>query len=154
MRRSKDMAMADDLTGEAILEKGSGKTGKVVAVDFDGTCVTHAFPDVGNPIGAEPVLRELVGEGCRLMLWTVRSGYHLADAVAWFGNNGIPLFGVNENPGQDAWSDSDKAYADLYIDDLALGAPLVRPEDGGRPYVDWVEARRMLAESGFLPGRR
>jgi hypothetical protein len=33
----------------------------IIAVDFDGTCVTHDFPHVGKDIGAVPVLKELVG---------------------------------------------------------------------------------------------
>lgn len=32
----------------------------VIAVDFDGTCVTHEFPKIGKDIGAIPVLRKLV----------------------------------------------------------------------------------------------
>jgi hypothetical protein len=28
----------------------------VIAVDFDGTCVTHEYPKVGRDIGAESVL--------------------------------------------------------------------------------------------------
>lgn len=28
----------------------------IIAVDFDGTCVTHEFPKVGEEIGAAPVL--------------------------------------------------------------------------------------------------
>jgi len=35
----------------------------VIAIDFDGTCVTHDFPKVGKDIGAVPVLRELVENG-------------------------------------------------------------------------------------------
>ena len=27
----------------------------------------------------------------------------------------------------------------MYIDDAAVGTPLIRPEDGGRAYVDWME---------------
>lgn len=37
----------------------------IIAVDFDGTCVTHEFPRVGKDIGAVPVLKELVGKVIR-----------------------------------------------------------------------------------------
>ena len=46
----------------------------IIAVDFDGTVVTHAYPHIGNDIGAVPVLRELIGNGCRVILYTMRSG--------------------------------------------------------------------------------
>jgi hypothetical protein len=53
--------------------------------------------------------------------------------------HGIPLMGVNENPSQKSWTSSPKAYAQLYIDDAALGTPLVYPESSSeRPYVDWA----------------
>ena len=30
-----------------------------INLDFDGTCVTHAFPEVGKNIGAQRVLKKL-----------------------------------------------------------------------------------------------
>ena len=41
-----------------------------IAVDFDGTVVTHAYPHIGMDAGAVPVLRELVRNDCRLILLT------------------------------------------------------------------------------------
>ena len=105
----------------------------IIAVDFDGTVVTHAYPHIGNDIGAVPVLRELID-----------------DAVAWFARNDIPLNAVNENPAQREWTDSPKVFADLYIDDSALGCP-IKFEDGiKRPFVNWVKVRQRLVEEGFL----
>jgi hypothetical protein len=123
---------------------------QIIAVDFDGTCVTHEFPNMGRDIGAVPVLKELVAAGHKLILWTMRSGDRadgsdpLKDAVEWFQRHGIPLYGVNQNPTQKEWTQSPKAYATIYIDDAALGVPLVHPE-GGRPYVDWVRVREALS---------
>ena len=117
---------------------------RIIAVDFDGTCVTHEYPKVGRFIGAEGVLRDLVRAGNQLILWTMRSGEPLADAVAWFAENDIPLVGVNENPTQKEWTQSPKAYAHLYIDDAALGVPLREGFPGERPFVDWAEVRKML----------
>ena len=122
----------------------------IIAVDFDGTVVTHAYPHIGNDIGAVPVLRELIGNGCRVILYTMRSGRLLDDAVAWFARNDIPLYAVNENPAQREWTDSPKVFADLYIDDSALGCP-IKFEDGiKRPFVNWVKVRQRLVEEGFL----
>lgn len=113
----------------------------IIAVDFDGTCVTHEYPEVGIDIGAQPVLKRLVAEGHQLILWTMRSGQPLQDAVDWFKKNDIPLFGVNENPEQKEWTDSPKAYAYVYIDDAAYGAPLVVNEEGVRPHFDWSRCK-------------
>lgn len=122
----------------------------VIAVDFDGTVVTHAYPSVGEDAGAVPVLRELVDNGCRLILYTMRSGRLLDEAVAWFRARRIPLYGVNVNPQQAQWTASPKVHADLYIDDAALGCP-IRFIDGIRhPVADWVRIREMLVREGYL----
>ena len=44
----------------------------LIAVDFDGTVVTHAYPEIGDDAGAVPVLKELTDNGCRLILYTMR----------------------------------------------------------------------------------
>lgn len=47
------------------------KTNKLtIAVDFDGTCVTHDYPAVRKDIGAIPVLKALVEAGHKLILYT------------------------------------------------------------------------------------
>jgi len=112
----------------------------IICIDFDGTCVTHDYPNVGKEIGAVPVLKFLVEKGCKLILFTMRSGEQLMDAIDWFSNNEIPLYGVNENPTQKKWTQSPKVYGQLYIDDAALGCPLkINPEISDRPFVDWEE---------------
>ena len=135
----------------------------IIGIDFDGTCVTHEFPEVGKDIGAVPVLKELVKAGHKLVLFTMRSnrrrrkrvpespdvsdvhGKFLKDAVSWFKENDIPLFGVNTNPEQKSWTSSPKAYCHLYIDDASLGIPLKRDiAVCDRPFVDWVEVRALL----------
>lgn len=133
-----------------------------IAIDFDGTCVTHEFPRIGKDIGAVPVLKELVENDHKLILFTMRSdritnnqsnnnpeikdtfGYFLTDAVNWFGENDIPLYGIQTNPRQ-GWTTSPKAYAHLYIDDAALGCPLIFDTSiSDRPFVDWEKVREML----------
>ena len=44
-----------------------------IAIDFDGTCVTHEYPNIGKDIGAIPVLKQLVKDGHKLILYTMRS---------------------------------------------------------------------------------
>ena len=114
-----------------------------ICVDFDGTCVKHEYPQVGGDIGAVPVLRKLTGNGHKIILFTMRDGVELDDAIQWFSENGIPLYGINKNPTQGSWTSSPKAYGQLYIDDAALGIPLIVKEDE-RPYVDWVKVSAML----------
>lgn len=114
---------------------------KVIALDFDGTCVDHRFPEVGPDVpGAAAGLRELYENGFRFILYTMRSGDKLDDAVAWFERNNIPLFGVQTHPTQDTWTTSPKCHADICIDDRNAGTPLVKYE-GFRPCVLWSDVK-------------
>lgn len=76
----------------------------------------------------------------------------LQDAIDWFAKYDIPLYGVNDNPSQHSWTDSPKVYANMYIDDAALGIPLVYNDMSSmmRPYVGWVRVTELLYESGVL----
>ena len=58
------------------------KKSMIIAVDFDGTCVSHDYPYIGKEIGAAPVLRELVSAGHELILFTMRDGKTLKEAEA------------------------------------------------------------------------
>ena len=119
----------------------------IIAVDFDGTCLTHDYPEMGEDIGAIPVLKELIENAHKLILLTMRSGSTLEDAITWFDDNGIDLWSVNLNPEQVSWKDRSKAYAHLYIDDAGLGAPVKKDDKlSGRPFIDWVLARKMLED--------
>ena len=122
----------------------------VIAIDFDGMVVTHTYPEVGDDVGAVPVLKELCNNGCRLILYTMRSGDLLDDAKAWFRKQGIPLYAVNENPRQQRWTKSPKVHADLYIDDSALGCPIRFIDGARRPVADWVKIREQLVKDGYL----
>lgn len=121
--------------------------GLIIAVDFDGTCVTHEYPRIGREIGAVPVLKYFVERGAKLILWTMRSGKELKDAEKWFDDNKIPLFGSQRNPLQDSWTSSPKAYAHIFIDDSAFGCPLIPSTQTERAYVDWGEVGRAF---GFV----
>jgi hypothetical protein len=133
-----------------IPEKDQKLKGIILGVDFDGTCVTHEYPNIGREIGAPEVLREFIAHGARLILWTMRSGVELEEAVEWFKSNSLPLFGINENPEQKKWTTSQKAYAHFYIDDAAVGAPLVRQasvykqDDSPRFHMDWKKVKQIL----------
>jgi hypothetical protein len=149
-----------------------------IAIDADGTCFTHEYPNIGKDIGAVPVLKRLVSEGHRLMLWTMRSHVKtregvdtLDEAINWFKENNIDLWAINENPEQKSWTNSNKQYANLFIDDAALGCPLLQEykwvpvaqgletttygENSkqvpvGRPFVNWVKIEEGLEKQGIL----
>lgn len=121
----------------------------IIAVDFDGTCVTHEYPLMGREIPlCVTTLKELTGRGYKLILLTMRDGSFLQEAINWFAEREIPLYAVNENPSC-GWSESRKVYANLYIDDAALGTPL-REESGIRPYVDWQLVKDWLCLNHIL----
>lgn len=139
-----------------------------INIDFDGTVVTHDFPRVGKNIGAQFVLKRLVEKGHQLILFTMRSdkkgdmstndpgitaisGQYLTDAVNWFKENGIPLYGIQSNPDQKTWTDSPKSYAELMIDDSALGCPLKYDRNiSNKPFVDWVKVEEWLESRGVI----
>ena len=131
--------------GQTLIDGGS----MIIAVDFDGTIVTHEYPRIGKDIGAIPVLKDLMKAGHKLILYTMRSGLHLDSAVHFLKREGIKLYGVNDNPQQAEWTSSRKVYAHLYIDDAALGIPLVIPSLD-RPFVNWSKVREILKIKGVL----
>ena len=115
-----------------------------IGVDFDGTCVTNEYPLIGKSIGAESFLRALGKQGIKLCLWTCRTGDELKQAVDWFKQNNIPLYGVNDNPKYMSWSSGRKVFFDLVIDDISVGIPLI--PNTVKPIVDW----KRLAPELFL----
>ena len=125
--------------------------GYIIAVDFDGTCVEHNYPAVGMDVeGAVDTLRALNKRGHRIILYTMRSGEKLEAAVKWFRDRKVELWAVNSNPEQEEWTTSTKVYADLYIDDSALGCPIMFIDGVRRPVVKWAKVRTLLENDGVL----
>lgn len=80
-----------------------------------------------------------------------QGGKYLSEAVQWFMDNNIPLFGINENPEQHTWTLSPKPYCHIYIDDAALGCPLKYDVNlSNRPFVDWMEVENTLIKRGLI----
>lgn len=121
-----------------------------IGVDFDGTVVTHKYPEIGEPLdGCIETLLKLQEVGHKLILYTMRSGERLAQAVEYLEENGVKLYAVNENPSQKHWTESPKIFCNLYIDDAALGAPLVF-SNKGRPYINWDKVEEILKDQSIL----
>lgn len=117
------------------------KSNKVIAVDFDGTIVEHRFPEIGTgSSGALMYLRKWRDMGIKLILWTMRDKDYLKDAVRWCKERGLEFDAVNEGIGDSEWTTSNKAYADVYIDDMAIGCPMI----DSRRMVDWSRVGPMV----------
>lgn len=111
-----------------------------IAVDFDGTIVEHRYPGIGKEIPfAIETLKQLQRDRHRLILWTVREGRLLDEAVAFCREHGLEFYAVNRDyPEEEAERNnhySRKLKADLFIDDRNLG---------GLP--DWGVIYRMVTE--------
>lgn len=94
----------------------------IIAVDFDGTIVEHRYPEIGKELPfAIDTLRRLSAEGHGLILWTVREGKLLEDAVDFCRKRGLEFLSINENPGSESECVHRKVVADIYIDDRNVG---------------------------------
>ena len=122
----------------------------LIAIDFDGTIVEHEFPEIGRPVpGAVEWIKTFQEMGAIIQLWTMRSdgqanGDVLTQAVDYCRRERIEFDHINHNPSQTSWTSSPKMYAHIYIDDAALGCPLIngsrmgsRPMANGRLVRGW-----------------
>lgn len=112
----------------------------IIAVDFDGTIVEHEYPRIGKEIiFATETLRRLIEDGHQLILWTVREGKLLDEAVEWCRKRGVVFYAVNKDfPEEDIEKNihfSRKLKVDLWIDDRNVG---------GLP--DWGTIYRIISE--------
>lgn len=98
----------------------------IIAVDFDGTIVEHQYPAIGRekPFAIE-TLKKLAKEHHRLILWTVREGKLLQEAIDFCKERGLEFYAVNRNYPEENYSSqtgySRKIKAELWIDDRNLG---------------------------------
>lgn len=98
----------------------------IIAVDFDGTIVEHKYPAIGNEIPfATETLKQLIRDHHKLILWSVREGDLLQEAVDWCRERGVEFFAVNKDFPEEQQTEehhfSRKIKADLFIDDRNLG---------------------------------
>lgn len=95
----------------------------VIAVDFDGTVVEHQYPKIGRPVPfAIETLLQLQKEGHILLMWSVRDGNLLQEAVDYCASKGLNFYASNKNhPEEDVSRAPRKLNADLFIDDRNLG---------------------------------
>ena len=110
-----------------------------IAIDFDGTIVEHRYPEIGPEIPfAIDTLKMLINDRHRLILWSVREGVLLEEAVEYCRKRGVEFYAVNKDYPEEKTTDrnfSRKLKVDLFIDDRNLG---------GIP--DWGTIYRMINE--------
>ncbi len=132
----------------------------VIAVDFDGTLVEHAYPKIGRPIPfAIETLKQLQGDGHLLILNSVREGELLDEAVQYCRQKGVEFYAVNaSNP--DDMNDryrTRKVNADVFIDDHNLGGLpdwgiIYQMIKSGRPTEPWRDNDEDIYQSGRKKG--
>lgn len=95
----------------------------VIAVDFDGTIVEHRYPRIGKPIPfAIETLQKLHADRHLLILWTVREGELLQEAIDYCASKGLHFYAHNANfPEENRLDAPRKLTADIFIDDRNLG---------------------------------
>ena len=109
-----------------------------IAIDFDGTIVTHEYPKIGRDIGAFEWLKKFQEyEDVKLILYAMRSGKELEEAVQYCRDNDVEFWSVNDNPDQYNWTTSRKIYAHIYIDDCNIFSPLLFDIKSNRNYLNW-----------------
>lgn len=96
-----------------------------IGVDFDGTIVTHAYPAIGKerPFALQ-TLKMLQREGHRIVLWSVREGQLLDEAVEWCRQRGLEFYAVNKDYPEETAEHaqySRKLKVEIFIDDRNIG---------------------------------
>lgn len=118
----------------------------VLCIDFDGTLAIHEYPNIGEEVPlAISTCKTLQEDGHKLILYTMRSGKELEEAIEWCKKRGLDFWAHNENPEQNTWTSSRKVYANIYIDDAAFGCPLIYQKTC-RPFVDWAKVYEVITE--------
>ena len=111
-----------------------------IAVDFDGTIVTHEYPAIGveRPFAID-TLKMLIRDQHKLVRWSVRGGKRLDEAVEWCRERGVEFYAVNRDYPEETITNNPpfglKLEVALFLDDRNVG---------GLP--DWITIYRMVSE--------
>ncbi|HTN68851.1 MAG TPA: hypothetical protein VLZ33_05250 [Dysgonamonadaceae bacterium] len=93
-----------------------------IAIDFDGTIVEHRYPKIGKPIPfAIETLLQLQKENHKLILWTVREGDLLQEAIDYCSERGLNFYAANANYPEEKDPSPRKINVDMFVDDRNLG---------------------------------
>ena len=113
----------------------------IIAVDFDGTIVEHKYPEIGQEVPfAIDTLKMLIKDQHRLILWSVREGSLLDEAVEWCRARGVEFYAVNKDYSEEEKEKNNhfsrKLKADFFIDDRNVG---------GLP--EWGQIYQMISQN-------
>lgn len=110
-----------------------------IAVDFDGTIVENRYPRIGKPqLFAFETLKELQAQQYQLILWTVREGNALEEAIEFCQQHGVEFYAVNKNFPEEEMEpqQSRKLNVDYFIDDRNVGG-----------FLGWSKVWELLGDS-------
>lgn len=122
------------------MQRFVSENSKVIAVDFDGTIVEHRYPAIGKEmLFAFATLKALQQKGHKLILWTIRTGDLLQEAVDYCKANGVEFYAVNKNYPEEIMDEktSRKLNVDIFIDDRNVGG-----------FMGWSEVWQTLHPEG------
>jgi len=108
---------------------------KTICVDLDGVLAKYdgwkGPENIGElKKGAKEGMEKIRDEGWLIVIWTTRERIDLVEE--WLEKNNIPYDYINKNP--EAPPHSQKAIADVYLDDRAIR------------FENWSQARRDISE--------
>lgn len=113
---------------------------KHIAIDWDGTIVNDgAYPEAGKfKNNAVDTIRRIIKHGGEVVIWTCRNGYEQEEKIKKkLSTAGIYDFKINQPfdhfTNIYGGDNSRKIFADVYIDDRAIGA-----------VIDWYEIEKQL----------
>lgn len=123
------------------LTQGLGKGTNRVVVDWDGTCVTAAWPEMGDWLpGARPALHKLLEWGYEVVIFSARFApvsVHEDEANPLLDGDVVRIRAMLDEAGLqevDLWFKPWKPGAVAYLDDKGV---VINPE---RSLLSWAEA--------------
>ncbi len=134
----------------------------IIAVDFDGTIVTHEYPKIGKelPFAIDALKRLQENPENQLILWTVREGVELEEAIKFCKNKGLEFYAINNNYPEETPDDHQprKLKVDLFIDDRNLGGipdwgliyRLITSGNHLEPISSVIQAEYTIPKKGFF----
>ena len=108
----------------------------IIAIDFDGTIVEDAYPNIGKPmIFAFETMKKLQSEGHRLILWTYRTDKKLQEAVDFCKQQGLEFYAINKSYPEEEFDGkiSRKINATFFVDDRNIGG-----------FIGWTTVHKLL----------